>query len=451
MAAIDDQLQEWDNPLNAPDTLGRSSFAERLCESLESWASQESLVVAVYGPWGSGKTWLLNRIEDRLLGSKGVAVCRFSPWQFESNEQIATEFFGAVLDELEKIEEADAGDTTSAKRAELWRTLGQIVTVGHLGIAATAAVFRIDGGIPNALGSVGRLLEMGEKEARGGVEIPSVSELRGELLRLFGSPGIPRILVTIDDLDRLEVEQIQMILRLIKTTADLPNLNYLILGERTRIATALNPISGNAGDSYLEKLVQIPLTLPQAPESEIRGRLWDGLEKIADGCNYDLNSQVERFESFWRQFLRSKLKQYRSVHRLLTITSFHCRSLTKDGELEVDLLDLLGIDFIRLFAPKLYERIADDPLDEGWFLASRQAPARNEEQQDSVAALALLENGEFEVECAFHVLTHLFPRFYSLLPKTAKERRFYSNDHQAFRRPASARPISNDLYLPLYF
>lgn len=344
MESIEERLRVWDDPSRSPDTLDRSSFADRICESLESWVSSESLIIAIYGPWGSGKTWLRTRIEEKLENSERVSVCRFSPWQFESNEQITTEFFVAVLKTLEKIGAKDPSDKSAGKRAALFKLLGQIVTVGQLGLLAASNMLGDEATTAAALGSVRKLFDIGEKSARNRSAIPSLSELRRELIDLFASPDAPAILVTIDDLDRLEDEQIRMILRLIKATANFPNLNYLLLGERGQMSAALDPISGNAGDRYLEKVIQIPLTLPHASESEIRGRLWDGMELIARDCNYDIESQIERFESFWRQFFRSKLKHHRSVHRLLTITAFHCRSLVRDGELEVDLLDLVGID-----------------------------------------------------------------------------------------------------------
>jgi predicted KAP-like P-loop ATPase len=44
------------------DLLGRAKFAEQLAHDLQAWEGRDSLVVAVYGSWGSGKTSLKNMV-----------------------------------------------------------------------------------------------------------------------------------------------------------------------------------------------------------------------------------------------------------------------------------------------------------------------------------------------------------------------------------------------------
>lgn len=48
------------------DLIGRIPFAERLADILKSAAGPESLVIGLYGPWGSGKTSVINLVENAL-------------------------------------------------------------------------------------------------------------------------------------------------------------------------------------------------------------------------------------------------------------------------------------------------------------------------------------------------------------------------------------------------
>ena len=438
----------WDDPGSAPDSLHRSEFASRVATGLSNWTSNESLVTAIYGPWGSGKTWLLKKIEEQLAQAGNTTICHFSPWQYESNAQIAAEFFGSILKVLDSPEDRSE---KSRQRATLWRKLGQAVTIGQIGVLAASTAWGIPLPVPGVLESLRKLFKVGQDRAASDGNEPGISELRNQLLKLFSEPGAKKILVMIDDLDRLEDEQIRMIFRLVKTTANFPNLNYLLLGERGQLSAALDKISDGQGDRYLEKIVQIPLTLPRASSHQIRGRLWDGLEIVARSCNYELKNHLERFESFWREFLRKSLLNYRSVYRLLTTVSFHAKCLTKEGTLEVDLLDLLGIDFMRGNAPKMYDKLAADPPDSAWFLSNREYAFADKDRKDSEVALELIKGKELDQASSFRLLVHLFPDFYSLLPETTKQTAFTGNDHQKFKLSPADRPIWDDRFQPLYF
>ncbi|MBL9155752.1 MAG: AAA family ATPase [Verrucomicrobiales bacterium] len=446
---IENQLTLWDDPVNSPDSLRRTEYADRILKGLDYWSRSESLIIGLYGPWGSGKTWLLNQLRRKIEAAEnGIIFCDFRPWQIHTNEQILAEFFLKIL----SILEVKANESKQAKnRAGFWKKLGQLTTVTELGTTVAAATyFKEHPELATSLGALSKLLFLAESSAKSDGEVPTTTELREQLTKSFSEPEAPRILVAIDDFDRLEDEQIRMMIRLIKTTANLPNLNYILLGDRYQIAKALDPISANCGDLYLEKIIQIPLTIPHFSESELRARLWDGLELIAVDCRYDLAAKVGRFESFWREFLRTKLTNFRSIHRLLTLTSFHSRCLTKDALLEVDLLDLIGIDFLRMFAPGLYRKIANDPPVESWIIVNRPFPKNGGERVDSPAASDLIHLGEIDPTASFHLLSHLFPNFSTLLPNLVTPAG-YSNDHHKYKLISPERPIWNDHFQSLYF
>jgi len=57
-----------DRPIRSKseDLLGRSAFAESLAAVVEGWTGNDSLVVALYGPWGIGKTSIKNMVLENL-------------------------------------------------------------------------------------------------------------------------------------------------------------------------------------------------------------------------------------------------------------------------------------------------------------------------------------------------------------------------------------------------
>ena len=76
-----------------------------------------------------------------------------------------------------------------------------------------------------------------------------------------------RVVVVVDDLDRVEPDQVRDVVRLIKLVADFPNTTYLVAYDREAIEAALDRTTHD-GRAYLEKIVQVAhdsLRFPRRP------------------------------------------------------------------------------------------------------------------------------------------------------------------------------------------
>lgn len=72
------------------------------------------------------------------------------------------------------------------------------------------------------------------------------------LLRELKKP----LIVFVDDIDRLEPDEIRMLLRQVKANANLPNIVFVLLFQPSIVEQALDPISDGNGRAFLEKIVQ---------------------------------------------------------------------------------------------------------------------------------------------------------------------------------------------------
>ena len=150
-----------------------------------------------------------------------------------------------------------------------------------------------------------------------------------------------------------------MIFRLLKTTVNFPNLHFLILGERHQLAKALDPVAHNEGARYMEKIVQVPVYMPEIDSVFLKNRMQEGLTLIANSYGYTITPErlSGRADDLWRDLLKIKLTNLRAIYRLLTVVEFKCSALSYKGKLEVDLLDLLSIEYLRLYAPTTYDKV----------------------------------------------------------------------------------------------
>jgi hypothetical protein len=85
-----------DKPIesSAEDRLDRVRFAEALATQIATAPVTGSFVIGLTGPWGSGKTSLLNMVSETLTENQpDTVVLRFNPWLFSGTEQLVARFF----------------------------------------------------------------------------------------------------------------------------------------------------------------------------------------------------------------------------------------------------------------------------------------------------------------------------------------------------------------------
>ncbi len=267
------------------------------------------------------------------------------------------------------------------------------------------------------LGGMGKLFSKASKSARSKNsknKPATLAETKEQITEELKNKLHRPILIVIDDLDRLTDAEIQLMIRLLNTTANLPKLHYLIFGDRFQIASALDPICGGQGDRYLEKLVQNTFQVPEPGENQVRLRLWNGLERLGRDLGAEMISESQRFSEFWENFLKFRISNFRDCHRLLRTLGFHARGLARDGVLEVDMIDLLGIDFLRVFDPATYHRLAAEIPTKHWCFT---ALAFKEKDEDSQKILELIHGSKLGVRTVCGALASLFPH----LPEYAKK------------------------------
>lgn len=405
-----------DQPIRSikDDLLGRGDFALAMANALSGWRGDESLVLALYGPWGSGKSSVKNLILEFLEGADNpLTVMHFNPWAWSGQDALFAAFFkeiGVVIGHRAKGKERK-------EAASKWKTYASRLALGgtvlkHLktatqivGVPVAPAVLEM---LSDAADKTSEVVKQGAEADEGEDEEPldAIKESLAESLRKLEQP----VLVVVDDVDRLTNDEIRLLFRIVKANADFPNIIFLLLFDRSVVEKALESISGINGRHYMEKIVQAGFDLPAVPREDIDDAFAKGLEKALEAFEgWEGQFDKDRWVQMFGHSIQPFLETMRDVRRFLSGFSFTAGMFAHDGCMEINLVDLIAIELLRMFEPEVYHQIPNfrDVLvkEPAMAFASRDDGKVRKEKFE-----VLVANGsEKRREAVRHMLDLLFP------------------------------------------
>ena len=341
-----------DRPLIDPkaDKLGFTKPANSLADLFAHTTAPDGFVAAVTGDWGSGKSTFLNFItsSEALFNTQSglprLEIIRFDPWLVSGRQDLVAAYFKHLADELK---------TNRDKAKSLAKTGGRVVAeVGKASVdnaltrAAADIAILADGGLLAKPASVLARKSL-EKASKALSKEPSLQKAYSLLADKL-SKSERRFLVVIDEIDRLTPKEIRTLLNMVKAVGRLPNVIYLLSYDRRIVHGALGRGDEEQGCNYSEKIVQHEFALPTP--------LVGGVLSILDEHISELLGDTEN-DMRWHRYVSSGLRRWvqkpRDVIRLAAAFNFAGEQL-KD---EVDLQDVLILEGLRLFQPKVYDWI----------------------------------------------------------------------------------------------
>lgn len=332
-----DQLNlNTDTPVHQldDDQFQRAPFALRISSLIKNYCSSDSLTIGIYGKWGEGKSSVLNFIQRDLESSKDIVIVKFNPWLFNNENQILISFFQTLSAALSK--------SLKSKGEKLGEFLIEYSSI--IGTIGTLT------GIPNTKGWISRI---GKKLAN-----KSLEDRREAINSILEEADI-KIVVMLDDIDRLSNIEIHSIFRLVKLTADFKNTIYVLAFDDKRVAESLSSQYPMGGQDFLEKIIQVPLRLPKAQKSALKNYTINHLNLVLDHNKIDIrDDEAHRFIKFFDQFYLPLLDNPRVAVRYSNTIQFSIPMLLG----EVNIVDLLILEGIKIVYPELYNYMRDNPI-----------------------------------------------------------------------------------------
>ena len=408
--------------IESQDRFKRWPFAKRIAETIVSRKDPSSIVVGIYGAWGEGKTSVLNLIDQEMKSHESVICVRFNPWLFRDETTLLLSYFSTLADAL--------GRSISTKKEKIGKWLQDYGSV----LA------------PLSFSFFGLGMSPGKVTAEAGKLLSSIdlNELRKRIEELL-SEEEKRIVILMDDIDRLDKNEIYAVFRLVKLSADFSYTAYILAFDDSMVSSALQEryaTGAESGESFLEKIIQVPLRLPPPDEISLRQFCFEGVDEATRLAGISLSEeQVQVYVMHFIEGLENRLKSPRMCKRYANALAFALPILAG----EVNPVDLMLIEGIRVFYPSLYSFLRKNKeLFTGTLHESRSD--RSKEKEEAVKSIdqALAQYPTGDQSRARELLKELFPKLSGLYGNI-----HYGSDWQ--RRWTSEQRVASKEYFDRYF
>lgn len=299
------------------DLLDRKTVITHLYNVLCECKPQKRFVISLEGKWGVGKSTILRNVKRMLQTQQNdvVVIDSFDPWTYGTEESIVENFFCCLLNN------SDLRINTLEMRKSI-----SVLSKAVIGSTEKSDWF--------------------EKIVLKEKTVEESKKQINEYLRLCGK----KIVIFIDNLDRVNDEKIFFLFKLIGNVLDFDRVIFVVSFD-PEVVRRIFEEQSNIGYDYLEKIIQMQIRVPEYDKDVLRNVVRVCTENLLK--NYVLNEEeVEDYKDFIESICDS-LKDIRDFKRVFN--SVVVKVLSNKSSLSKR--DLLVIEYIKMRNLQLYQTL----------------------------------------------------------------------------------------------
>ena len=335
------------------------------------------LTLAIQGDWGTGKTSIMYQVEEKLKeksfnNSKGkIKTIFFNTWQysqFDMDKNLAVMLITDLIDELE---------VTDVKKIENLKKSLAVIT-------KSMEYLKLDFGLLNIEKINNQLLKFISNEEKSNNLKNLKQNLQNMIDESVKENNYEKIVIFIDDLDRLFPQKAIEFLEILKLFLDCRNCvfvlaidyNVVLRGTKNKYGDDLDNEKGKA---FFEKIIQVPFTVPVV-NYHMENFVNVSLQKINFYFDNDVTKNIT-------QLIRDSIgNNPRSINRLFNSVSLLMHILNPNNELEND-------DKLLIIATVCFQLRFDEAYD---YLLTSYNNSPEDSEETKYFLIDLLENS-FEI------------------------------------------------------
>ncbi len=260
------------------DKIGRKEIVDKICSLVDNLTQDEYFCLALDGVWGSGKSFVLDMIKEKLNEHKEYTIIKYDAWENSFYSEPLTAILSALLEGIE--DKLYLVEKRADKAKKIARTSQQTLAKLSKKIGAFNDIIE---GIKKIVQILHNPVSMEELESFKTYqtllyetkellnEITSIKEYRGKQTKLI---------LLVDEIDRcLPNEQLKILERL-HHLFDIKNSVVIVALNMDSIAKNVNVTFGVDGKEYLRKFFDFNFKLEIYADDYLEFLLKELVEKL---------------------------------------------------------------------------------------------------------------------------------------------------------------------------
>lgn len=334
-----------DNPVNTKQEITDSPYnhlISKIAPALFTDIYESSFSIGVIGPWGTGKSSFLKAVKKAVCDTSikdvnkyygtnlkkkpDTIFIEFSPFLNHNEEQVIHEFFTQLSNKLSERSGrlSNLISTYSEKLAKLsrhnsWFSLFNLAKSSRENLSAQELYTKIQEAI--------------------------------EELEL-------KIIVTVDDLDRLNAKEILQVLKLIRNTSNFPNMVFLVAMDKEYVMDALKEEKEYMKKRYLDKFFQLEVYLSIENADDLKSEFLVMLKDVikSESIFDELKLEVLSPYSVFNSFIQNRRDVKRTINQLRL--DFNLLYDEEISELEISIVDLYHLTLLKTYFPNFFYKLS---------------------------------------------------------------------------------------------
>lgn len=298
------------------DLLGRREEAEALAEKIfQTDTSRGAFTLGLTAPWGAGKTSFMLVMKEYLQNryNEQIISIEFNPWMYRKAPNLTQIFFEELSRALAPYNSALSSgficyvDHLLAKDSNPWLQLASRLLPQEPNTKSTTEQYEL---------------------------------LSKEISRLGR-----KIFIFIDDVDRLEREELVELFALVRNSSSFPSMSYILAYDKEYVASQLKGCFDQHAYHYMEKIVQVEYPLAKITPEQIKKAFLEELIEVSPTYNPLARYIISSIE------LGNYLPTLRAVKRICNTFL----SVRKTLEGNVAPFDWFVVELMRVQYPDLFD------------------------------------------------------------------------------------------------
>lgn len=324
---IDNLLLE-DAPINSQNEDGLDGLynipAKKIYKIIKENKFESSFTIGLNGEWGDGKTSVFNLVKNKLREDNQLVTVDFNPWMGFDKKVLIKDFFNSLSESL--------GSSFSKELSEYTNEI-------------------LDNGEENSFVKIIQSFLRNKDE--------SLISIYNDINDKIGNLD-KKIVVFIDDVDRLDKEEVFEILKLIRKTANFKNTFFVLAYDRNYVNNSIKDQSGSSTIKYLDKIINAEISLPYFDKYALKEYFIENLKKVIpsqfhtkidyfiksyekDPLSLDLGFDENDLFLYW-------INNFREIKKVINAIVINYSGIYQD----VNLVDVVNLEILKLKHPQIY-------------------------------------------------------------------------------------------------